>query len=187
MAEAEHCSISAYVMQKICLNIHRILRMTFLGYLSKIRHFVPFHTLVSIYNSLAVPYLRYGLIAWGQAGKTQLRGILCKIWDRVGHGTSPIWLKFCMQSCFGVLTTKWMFQSSVKFYFGSFDHGLFRSAPKGSQNSESKVFLSSFCPAYHNLLTKTINTTLKGHLSTHILCRILLWNKKIWSWTSEKL
>ena len=116
-----------------------------------------------------------------------LRGIVCKIWVRVGHGTWPIWLKFCMQSCFGVLTTKWMFQSSGKFYFGSFDHGLFRSATKGSQNSESKVFLSFFCPAYHNLLTKTINTTLKGHLSTHILCRILLWNKKIWSWTSEKL
>ena len=116
-----------------------------------------------------------------------LGGILCKIWVRVGHGSSPIWLKFCMQSCCGVLTTKWMFQSSGKFYFGSFDHGLFRSAPKGSQNSESKVFLSFFCPAYHNLLTKTINTTLKGHLSTHILCRILLWNKKIWSWTSEKL
>ena len=25
-----------------------------------------------------------------------LRGILCKIRVRVGHGTSPIWLKFCM-------------------------------------------------------------------------------------------
>ena len=126
------------------------------------------------------------LISWRmQHHCAHLRGILCKIWVRVGHGTSPIWLKFCMQSCFGVLTT--MFQSSGKFYFGSFDHGLFRSAPKGNQNSESKVFLSSFCPAYHNLLTKTINTTLKGHLSTHILCRILLWNKKIWSWTSEKL
>ena len=41
-----------------------------------------------------------------------LRVILCKI--RVilkgrGHGTSPIWLKFCMQSCFGVLTTRRMF------------------------------------------------------------------------------
>ena len=29
MAEAECFSISAYVMQKISLNIHRILRMTF--------------------------------------------------------------------------------------------------------------------------------------------------------------
>ena len=55
-----------------------------------------------------------------------LRVILCKI--RVilkgrGHGTTPIWLKFGMQSCFGVLTTKWMLQSSGKFYFGSSEHG----------------------------------------------------------------
>ena len=47
-----------------------------IGLLSKIRHFVPFHTLVSIYNSLVVPYLRYGLIAWGQTGKTQLNKLL---------------------------------------------------------------------------------------------------------------
>ena len=47
-----------------------------IGLLSKIRHFVPFHTLVSIYNCLAVPYLRYGLIAWGQTGKTQLNKLL---------------------------------------------------------------------------------------------------------------
>ena len=43
-----------------------------IGLLSKIRHFVPAHILVSIYKCLVVPYLRYGLIAWGQAGKTQL-------------------------------------------------------------------------------------------------------------------
>ena len=47
-----------------------------IGLLSKIRHFVPFHTLVSIYNCLVVPYLRYGLTAWGQAGKTQLNKLL---------------------------------------------------------------------------------------------------------------
>ena len=47
-----------------------------IGLLSKIRHFVPFHTLVSIYNTLVVPYLRYGLIAWGQTGKTQLNKLL---------------------------------------------------------------------------------------------------------------
>ena len=78
-----------------------------------------------------------------------LRGIFCKISVRVGHGTSPTWLKFCMQSCFGVLNTKWLFQSSGKFYFESFDHGLFRSAPKGSQNSESKVILLSSVPTPH--------------------------------------
>ena len=47
-----------------------------IGLLSKIRHFVPFHTLVSIFNCLVVPYLRYGLIAWGQASKTQLNMLL---------------------------------------------------------------------------------------------------------------
>ena len=83
-----------------------------------------------------------------------LRVILCKI--RVilkgrGHGTSSIWLKFCMHSCFGVLTTKWMFQSSGKFYFGSSEHGRFLSVPKGSQYGGSHDFLSSSLPAYHNL------------------------------------
>ena len=50
----------------------KLLRLTIVSARSEIRHFVPFHTLVSIYNCLIVPYLRYGLIAWGQAGKTQL-------------------------------------------------------------------------------------------------------------------
>ena len=40
-----------------------------IGLLSKLRHLVPSHTLISIYNSLIAPYLRYGLIVWGQANK----------------------------------------------------------------------------------------------------------------------
>jgi len=116
-----------------------------------------------------------------------LRGIFCKIWVRVGHGTSPIWLKFCMWTCLWVLTTKWMFQDSGRFYFGSSEHGRFRSVPKGSQYGGSKDFLSSFHPAHHNLLPKTINTGLKGYLSTFILWQILCWNKTFWPWTSEKL
>ena len=40
-----------------------------IGLLSKLRHFVPTHTLINIYNSLIAPYLRYGLVAWGQASK----------------------------------------------------------------------------------------------------------------------
>lgn len=46
------------------------------GLLSKLRHFVPHHTLVNIYNSLITPYLRYGLIVWGQASKTDLNKLL---------------------------------------------------------------------------------------------------------------
>ena len=47
-----------------------------IGLLSKLRHFVPHHILVNIYNTLITLYLRYGLIAWGQASKTHLNKLL---------------------------------------------------------------------------------------------------------------
>ena len=47
-----------------------------IGLLSKLRHFVPRHTLVNVYNSLVTPYLRYGLIVWGQASKSHLNKLL---------------------------------------------------------------------------------------------------------------
>ena len=47
-----------------------------IGMLSKLRHFVPHHTLVNIHNSLSTPYLRYGLTVWGQASKTHLSKLL---------------------------------------------------------------------------------------------------------------
>ena len=46
------------------------------GLLLKLRHFVPFSTLISIYHSLIAPYLPWGLIAWGQASKSQLNKLL---------------------------------------------------------------------------------------------------------------
>ena len=36
----------------------------------------PFTTLLNIYQSLILPYLTYGLAAWGQAAKTHLQKIL---------------------------------------------------------------------------------------------------------------
>ena len=47
-----------------------------IGLLSKLRHFVPTHTLFNIYNSLIAPYLRYGLVAWGQARKNEVDKLL---------------------------------------------------------------------------------------------------------------
>ena len=43
------------------------------GIISRLRHFVPQKTLFSIYNSLILPYLSYGLVAWGQAAKSHLQ------------------------------------------------------------------------------------------------------------------
>jgi len=47
-----------------------------MGLISKLRHFVPTSTLLTIYRSLIHPYLTYGLCAWGQAYKTHLQKIL---------------------------------------------------------------------------------------------------------------
>ena len=47
-----------------------------IGLISKLRHFVPKHTLLNIYRSLIAPYLSYGLIAWCQACKSYLDKLL---------------------------------------------------------------------------------------------------------------
>ena len=46
------------------------------GLISKLRHFVPKHTLINIYRSLVAPYLSYGLIVCGQACKSYLDKLL---------------------------------------------------------------------------------------------------------------
>ena len=37
------------------------------GLIVKLRHFLPTHTLLNIYQALIAPYLTYGLTVWGQA------------------------------------------------------------------------------------------------------------------------
>ena len=46
------------------------------GLIAKLRHFVPFHTLLNIYRSLIMPYLTFGITCWGQACNTYLNKIL---------------------------------------------------------------------------------------------------------------
>ena len=43
-----------------------------LGIISRLRHFVPTDTLLSIYRSLIQPYITYGIAVWGQAAQTNL-------------------------------------------------------------------------------------------------------------------
>ena len=47
-----------------------------IGLISKLRHFLPYRVLINIYQSLINPYLTYGLIAWGNASKTNINKIL---------------------------------------------------------------------------------------------------------------
>ena len=46
------------------------------GLIAKIRYFVPLQTLLSIYQSLILPYITFGLTVWGQASITYLDNIL---------------------------------------------------------------------------------------------------------------
>jgi len=45
-------------------------------HIAKLRHFVPLHALLNIYQSLISPYITYGLSVWGQAYKSYLNKIL---------------------------------------------------------------------------------------------------------------
>lgn len=47
-----------------------------IGSIARLRHFIPLSTLLTIYRSLVAPYLTYGIIAWGQAAKSNLHKIL---------------------------------------------------------------------------------------------------------------
>ena len=47
-----------------------------LGILSRLRHFVSTDTLLSIYRSLILPHITYGIAIWGQAAKTNLDKLL---------------------------------------------------------------------------------------------------------------
>jgi len=58
-------------IDQITIKVSRIV-----GLISKLRHFVPAHTLINIYRALIAPYLTYGLTAWGQACKSYLDKLL---------------------------------------------------------------------------------------------------------------
>ena len=65
-----------------------------IGMIAKLRYFVPSSVLTNIYKSLVLPYLTYGLVAWGNVSKNYLnkivvlqKRVLCLIYfvDRKEH------------------------------------------------------------------------------------------------------
>ena len=60
-----------YHIESIC---HKISKS--IGIIAKIRHYVPRRVLLSIYNSLIVPYITYGVCAWGNCALTFQRKIV---------------------------------------------------------------------------------------------------------------
>ena len=60
-----------YHIDNVALKVSRIM-----GVIARVRDLVPFTTLLSIYRSLILPYLSYGLAAWGEAAKSHLQKII---------------------------------------------------------------------------------------------------------------
>ena len=60
-----------YRIESIC---HKISES--IGVIAKIRHYVPSRVLLSVYNSLIVPYLTYGICGWGNCALTFQRKIV---------------------------------------------------------------------------------------------------------------
>ena len=66
------CSLSwKFHIEHIVVKISRLV-----GIIAKLRHFVPRNTLLRIYQSLILPYISYGLTAWGLASKSYMTKIL---------------------------------------------------------------------------------------------------------------
>ena len=47
-----------------------------IGIIAKLRHFVPRHVLLTLYRSLILPYISYGICAWGHSAETHLHKLL---------------------------------------------------------------------------------------------------------------
>ena len=60
-----------YHIESIC---HKISKS--IGIIAKIRHYVPRRVLLSVYNSLIVPYLTYSICGWGNCALTFQRKIV---------------------------------------------------------------------------------------------------------------
>lgn len=58
-------------MDYVALKVSRVI-----GLITKLRYFVPTHTLLTIHRSFIAPYLTYGLVAWGQASKSSFDKLL---------------------------------------------------------------------------------------------------------------
>ena len=56
-----------YIVSKISRSI---------GIIAKLRHFVPYETLINIYKTLINPYIYYGICSWGNSAKTHLERLL---------------------------------------------------------------------------------------------------------------
>ena len=112
-----------------------------------------------------------------------LRVILCifrAILTNRGHRTSPISLKFGMQFCFRVLTTKWILKSFNFFYFWNYREGRFGVTLAARQYGGRKVVLLLQHRGCYHRFSIILVIDIKNYLSSVHL------SKYIWEMLSLK-
>ena len=58
-------------IDSICKTISRNI-----GVINKLKYFIPCRTLLTLYHTLILPYINYGITAWGCATQAQIHRIL---------------------------------------------------------------------------------------------------------------
>ena len=68
--------ISMYPFMEISYRLRLSKVSKTIGIIAKHGHFVPRHVLLTLYRSLILPYISYGICAWGHAAETHLHKLL---------------------------------------------------------------------------------------------------------------
>ena len=112
------------------------------GMLTKLKHFVPENILYSLYCTLIMPYINYGVLIWGNTCKTYLDKI-CKL-------------------------QKWAIRTVSNAYYRSHTKPLFSKHNVLNINDTFKLNLGIFMYKHHtNQLPQIFSTYFTKHAQTH--------------------
>jgi hypothetical protein len=87
-----------------------------IGMINRLRHYLPSHSLKTLYDSLVLPHLNYGILAWGHRTerlfKLQKRAIRTITNSKFNAHTQPLFKSLCTLRLGDILT-----QKTLKFYY----------------------------------------------------------------------
>ena len=106
----KHLNFKCHV-DKISLKISRAI-----GVMNRLKHFLPEHILLNLYNSLVLPHINYGILVWGSNSQRvqilQKRAIRVITRSKYNSHTSPLFKKM------NLLTVNDIYKiQCLKFYY----------------------------------------------------------------------
>ena len=155
-----------------------------IGVIKRLRRFLPPPTLRTLYNSLILPHLLYGILAWGHKGnhifKLQKRAIRLISNAKYNAHTNPLFVffnipKFEDLRIISALKFYHKYKSGnlPKYFSGMFD----RHTPEHSYNTRYRdhpsaktpthSYLKDFCRFSVPIIIDSLPNTIKDKVSTH--------------------